>query len=240
METYRRFLVREKVATFKSFTRVSPTVNSDKNKTVRVVVLRVLLEVVCQGCVVLFFDESSIQNYSVKNKGWFLKGKRGVVDLRLNYHSIKILAITSFSGVEALQFTSKSNGEIVCSFLREALHSVLRVNPERKIVLLLDNAKMNHGKSIKDLCQSINVTLVYNAVCSPHLNMIEHFFEFIKRDIRIKTNSSKYDLLKCLVVRAKRFDKRHVSHIWHKQQADSQRSSNGKISLKDLPEFFNS
>ena len=57
VETYRRFLQREKVATYKSFTRVSPTVNSDKNKAVRLIVLRILLEVIDQDHVVLFFDE---------------------------------------------------------------------------------------------------------------------------------------------------------------------------------------
>lgn len=220
LESYRKFLHEEKIVTYKSFTRVSATVNSEKNKETRLIVLRIMIEMISDDYLLLFFDESSVQNYSVKNKGWFLKGKRSVVDLKVNYHSIKILAMISFSGIEGLQFTSKSNSQIIFEFMSKALPEIISQNRSKRIAIFLDNAKMNHGKVIKQLCESLNIILIFNAVSSPHLNTIEHLFEFMKRDLRLLTNSNKYQILKGLIIRAKRFDKTNIQKIWEKQQND--------------------
>lgn len=55
----------------------------------------------------------------------------------------------------------------------------------------MDNAKINRTSLIKSLINKFNVIILYTAISSPKLNLIEYFFEYIKRNIR-KTIAMKY------------------------------------------------
>ena len=152
-------------------------INSQKNKDIWIIVLRLILEAITEDLEVLFFDESTFQNYSFKNKGWFLRRAKPLTNLKPNCHTIKILAIISLKGLQSLQLVSYSNGEIISTFLEQSLVRLIQNDPKKHILLILDNAKSNHVQEVKNLSKKFNLILLYNAVSSPQLNTIEYLFE---------------------------------------------------------------
>ena len=56
---------------------------------------------------------------------------------------------------------------------------------------MLDNARVHTHESILDLAQEYDITMLFNAEYSPHLNPVEQLFGQLKRLLRQKDSLSK-------------------------------------------------
>ena len=69
----------------------------------------------------------------------------------------------------------------------------------KHIVILLDNARVHTHQSVLSLAEEYDVTLLFNAEYSPHLNPVEQLFGLLKRLIKQKTILTKYKRLANLI-----------------------------------------
>ena len=76
VNTYRKYFIDSGIAIYKTYEKISPTCNEEKNKSIRQIVLRLLLESIFSGRLILFFDESNFQHSSFRKKAWGPKNQR--------------------------------------------------------------------------------------------------------------------------------------------------------------------
>jgi transposase len=69
------------------------------------------------------------------------------------------------------------NAEIVC----ELLQNIAKVSVGLPITLILDNARYQKCKIVKELAESLNIELLYLPAYSPNLNIIERLWKFVKK-----------------------------------------------------------
>jgi len=70
------------------------------------------------------------------------------------------------------------NAACVC----ELLNAIASVGLDVPITLVLDNAKYQHAKIVKELAEKLNIELLYLPTYSPNLNLIERLWKFIKKE----------------------------------------------------------
>lgn len=132
---------------------MSSACNSLKNKLIRQIVLRLLLGSIIANKTVLFFDETSFQTSSFKNKGWGSRKKRLYFRAKNVHPGVKVLSTISFKGLTRYKFLKKTNGQIITKFLVDTLSVIFKENPESEVVLLLDNAKTHHTLEMHKLAK---------------------------------------------------------------------------------------
>jgi len=102
------------------------------------------------------------------------------------------------------------NGESL-SFLRKIklknlyfLRKIREANPEKRIVVILDNFRTHHAKKVREEAEKLNISLVYLPPYSPDLNLIENVWKSVKREVSEKSPLNKEELKKTI---AKAFKK---------------------------------
>ncbi|PTD94793.1 IS630 family transposase, partial [archaeon SCG-AAA382B04] len=78
-----------------------------------------------------------------------------------------------------VDFKERSTKESVCEFLRQ----IRKANPNRKILIVLDNFGSHHAKKTRSVAKELNITLVFLPPYSPDLNPIEYIWKSIKRKL---------------------------------------------------------
>lgn len=85
----------------------------------------------------------------------------------------------SINGNSAIDFKENSKKEAVCEFLEEIRFK----NPNKKIIIILDNFRSHRANVTMELANRIGIELVYLPPYSPDLNPIEYIWKSIKRII---------------------------------------------------------
>lgn len=81
----------------------------------------------------------------------------------------------------------------------------------------MDNAPSNRVQAVKDLSSKYNVLFLYNVPGTPQLNIIEHLFEYIKRDIRLSSFISDFQTVKELLQKLKCFGHKNIENAYHRE-----------------------
>ncbi len=89
-----------------------------------------------------------------------------------------------------MDFQDHSRKENLVSFLKKIRYH----NPERKIMIVLDNFKSHHAKLVAETALQLDMKLVYSPPYSPDLNPIEFIWKSIKRVISTAKINSRNDL----------------------------------------------
>ena len=76
-----------------------------------------------------------------------------------------------------VDFPKSNKIEDFISFLRK----IREVNPEKRIIIILDNFRTHHAKKVREESEKLNIQLVYLPPYSPDLNPIEYVWKSIKR-----------------------------------------------------------
>lgn len=63
------------------------------------------------------------------------------------------------------------------------LGTVRRENPEKPVILILDNARIHHARAVKPVCEDVDIWLVFLPPYSPDLNPIEFAWKDGKRGL---------------------------------------------------------
>lgn len=83
------------------------------------------------------------------------------------------------NGNSAINFKENSKKEAVCEFLEE----IRSRNPDKKIIIILDNFSSHRANDTMEFAKKIGIELVYLPPYSPDLNPIEYIWKSIKRII---------------------------------------------------------
>jgi transposase len=74
--------------------------------------------------------------------------------------------------------TTSINADSVCALLIKISDLGLQV----PITLVLDNARYQHARAVKELAKQLNIELLFLPAYSPHLNLIERLWKFVKKE----------------------------------------------------------
>lgn len=84
------------------------------------------------------------------------------------------------------------NSESVCCFLKQ-LRSTYGTLP---ITIFLDNARYQRCDLVKDMANTLNITLEFLPSYSPNLNLIERYWKYVKRKVLYSKYYENFDLFK--------------------------------------------
>lgn len=104
------------------------------------------------------------------------------------------------------------NAQSVC----DLLWKISRLNLQRPISLILDNARYQKCILVKDLAKELNIELVFLPAYSPNLNLIERLWKFVKKQCLYSKYYSEFSKFKSAITEC--LQKTHTSH---KQELDS-------------------
>ncbi|OUB14129.1 IS630 family transposase [Bacillus thuringiensis serovar yunnanensis] len=132
---------------------------------------------------ILFYeDETHIRDYQALHTSWFLRGKQKQIPTYGRHASV-----TLFGAV------NMSNGYLHCmeatacnaTAFQEFLQYVVKENPHKHIVMVLDNARIHHAKLLKPFLRknSQRLTLIFLPPYSPNLNLLERIWKWLKESV---------------------------------------------------------
>lgn len=144
-----------------------------------------LFEQAKKGAIILIFADPTHPTHNSENgKKWQLKGKRHTVNV-LSNSGRKRLTILGGLNPLTLSPTILLTEDNCDTLMMEAFLEQLRLEyPDRKIpiVVLLDNAKYNHGAQGK--AEELNIILTFIPPYAPNLNLIERLWKFYKKEVK--------------------------------------------------------
>ena len=74
------------------------------------------------------------------------------------------------------------------------METIRESNPEKPIMVILDNFRSHHSKAVKESAESLNIKLIFLPPYSPGLNPIEFIWKSVKRIVSIAAINSEDDL----------------------------------------------
>ncbi len=124
-----------------------------------------------------FFDESSPQ--TTANTQRLLSFQKPVVYKNTTKYKANAFGFYPLNGTPVIDFKEHSKKEDVCDFFKEIRFR----NPEKEIVVILDNFRSHRAKDSIKCAQECSIKLIFLPPYSPDLNPIEFIWKSIKRVI---------------------------------------------------------
>jgi len=133
--------------------------------------------------VLLFFDPCHLLHNVVNARMWQPRGKKGTITIKSNTGRKRInilgaLDIKDFSVTTTLTKETCDSERIV-----EFLQKIKEKYPDRKIVVVLDNARYNYAIATRSFAEESNILLLYLPPYAPNLNLIERLWKFTKKHL---------------------------------------------------------
>ena len=75
----------------------------------------------------------------------------------------------------------------------ELLIKIKNENPQIQIAVILDNARYQHCAKVEECAKELKIDLVFLPAYSPHLNLIERLWKWIKKDCLYGQYYSKFN-----------------------------------------------
>jgi len=144
-----------------------------------------------------FIDEMAVEANANTARLWsFSKPVKRVA----TYVKAKVTGFYCLNGESVIEFPESNRTEDFIAFLRK----IREANPEKRIVIVLDNFKTHHAKKVREEAEKLNLVLVYLPPYSPDLNPIENIWKSVKRYVSEKSPLNVEELKKTI---AKAFKK---------------------------------
>jgi transposase len=91
-----------------------------------------------------------------------------------------VLAALDAVSKEIITVTNETyiNAESVCQLLAE----IAKLSLDKPITLILDNARYQKCALVQNYAAALNIELLYLPSYSPHLNLIERFWKFVRKE----------------------------------------------------------
>jgi transposase len=126
---------------------------------------------------ILFFDEARFGTHTKIGYGWFPKGKRTPIKVKIGYKAFYVYgAVSAKNGSNFSVSFSSVNTECMNEFLK-----ILAKNyPDQEIAVIMDGAGWHKSKDLK-IPQNIDIFLL--PPYSPELNPVERFWRYLKQNV---------------------------------------------------------
>lgn len=203
-QRYRRFLIEHKLAKYQRFVKVSPQESTLKNQAARLIVARILLELQLAEALILYFDTTVVQDYSFKTKNWGTSQSKNVIHANSQMKSIKVYAMLTQNQLVSVQFLKKPSSAQLHAFIQQSVTYAMRKFRASEAWIFLDNATVHRSAEFMEMIESLNVRMIFNAVSNPQFNIVEYFFEYVKRDLRTTMEMPPYSIIGKMIERAKK------------------------------------
>ncbi|KAH7490458.1 hypothetical protein FOMA001_g2258 [Fusarium oxysporum f. sp. matthiolae] len=134
----------------------------------------------------IFIDESGAdRRVGYRNKGWAPSGVTPIQVGKFNREQrYQILAAYTQDGIElARVYPGSTDAALFKDFIEQLLHGCGRW-PQKKSVLIMDNASFHHNDELEPMCADAGVKLLYLPPYSPDFNPIEEYFAELKGFIK--------------------------------------------------------
>jgi len=123
-----------------------------------------------------FFDESRFGTHSKLGHGWFPKGERTQVPVKLGFKNFYLYsAVNPLNGKDFTLIVPNVNTDCMNIFLEQ----MSRYLGERKAIVVMDCAGWHKSQA---LVVPPNITIMYLPPYSPELNPVERFWKFLKQN----------------------------------------------------------
>jgi transposase len=123
-----------------------------------------------------------IRDYQAIMKTWFPVGHQRIIPTYGKHEGVKLVGCLDYeSGHVYVEEHKQYDAEVFLQFLK----NVLVLYPNKRIVMILDNAKIHHANLLKDFLSenSDKLTLVFLPPYSPNLNKIEELWRWLKDSV---------------------------------------------------------
>lgn len=125
----------------------------------------------------LFFDESRFGTHSKIGHGWFIKGTRTQVKIKLGFENFYIYsAVSSIDGFNFSLLMPSVDTACMNAYLLELSKSL----EQEQIILILDGAGWHRSDALH---VPNNITLIQLPAYSPELNPVERLWAYIKHHL---------------------------------------------------------
>lgn len=123
-----------------------------------------------------FFDESRFGTHSKIGHGWFKKGERTEVAVKLGFENFYVYsAVNPVTGEDFTLMIPNVNTACMNVFLEEMSKSL-----NKKAILIMDCASWHKSKDLK---VADNIHIMYLPAYSPELNPVERLWQHMKSNI---------------------------------------------------------
>lgn len=139
----------------------------------------------CLNCLVdtvLFQYESLIRDYQSIQKTWFIKGKQKKIPTYSKNAGVKLIGTLDYiTGEVYCEEHERYDAKVFLNFLKTTLSHY----KSGKIIMILDNAKIQHDKLLKPFLEEVKdrLELMFLPAYSPELNLIEQLWVWLKSSI---------------------------------------------------------
>lgn len=96
--------------------------------------------------------------------------------------------------------TVMNDGYITATTVCELLRKLAAQYPGQRIVIVLDNARYQHCKLVKELAEELGMTLQFLPSYSPNLNLIERLWKFVKKKSLYNQYYETFELFKAGII----------------------------------------
>ena len=135
-----------------------------------------------------FFDVSAPQTTANTVRLWSFRKPEIIKDT--SKYRANIFGFYSLKRNSVVRFQGHSKKENVILFLK----SIRESNPEKLIMVILDNFNSHHSKAVKESAVLLNIKLIFLPPYSPDRNPIEFIWKSVKGAVSITAINYENDL----------------------------------------------
>ena len=132
---------------------------------------------------ILFYeDETHIRDYQALHATWNPVGKQKQIPTHGHHAKVSLFGAVNAQNGELFCMESPScNAETFLQFLQY----VVTENPDKHLVMVLDNARIHHAKLIQPFLthHEERLTLLFLPPYSPNLNLLERIWKWLKESV---------------------------------------------------------
>ena len=185
--------------------------NTPKVKDKRFEVALEILTALRKGFEFLYIDEISFNIELRPVNGWGLIGQSiqsSKPPKSKNYSAICCMDIKGVVALRVIKGGVKSQDFF--SFVGQLVAREYPPLSNKKIVLMMDNAKVHHSKEYMKKFQNY-CNIIYNAPYTPQLNAIEFMFSRLKADVKKLKSKNETELIKNIINVCKSFNSKECA-----------------------------
>ncbi|MCI2425808.1 IS630 family transposase, partial [Candidatus Acetothermia bacterium] len=129
-----------------------------------------------------FVDAAHVVHNVLPGYGWAPIGERPVFPSNSGRERLSLLG--AYCPLDEEWVNNDTSGTINAQSVVELTDRLCDLHPQaRRIVLIVDNARYNHAKLVREHVVGTRIEIIYLPPYSPNLNLVERMWRFMKKKV---------------------------------------------------------